>query len=98
MNETDIISVMNFFEVSRERAIDMLEKGVNPRAIREGYDLVGKEVNRIMKKYNPIFDQLKTKITKSADSIKGDLEQTLSDIQVRQDRNARPDTPDHLYR
>ena len=89
---------MDFFEVSRERAIEMLEKGVNPRAIREGYDLVGKEVSRIMKKYNPIFDQLKTKISKSAESVKGDLEQTLSDVQVRQDRNAPPKTPDHLYR
>lgn len=90
---------MDFFHVDRDRAIDMINKGVNPRAARgEGYDLVGKEVSRIMKKYNPIFDQLKSKIAKSADGIKGDLEQGLSDLQSRQNKNSRPETPDHLYR
>lgn len=81
MKDEDIEAVMKLFSVTREKAMDLIAKGVDPQVIRNGYDLIGSEVSRITKKYTPVFDDLKKKMSDLSESIKSDFQDSVQNVQ-----------------
>lgn len=85
MKDEDIQEVMKFFSVTRDKAIDLLEKGVDVNVIRRGYDLIGSEVSRITRKYTPAFDELTKKINDLAEKVKSDFQDSVQNVQKEMD-------------
>lgn len=72
MSELDIATVINFFKVDRDRAIDMITKGVNPDAIRNGIPLFGADNKIIIDKYNKTISDLVEKMETVIDTVKSE--------------------------
>ena len=71
--ELDIQTVIDFFGIDREKAIDMIAKGFNASVIRNGNPLLQQEIGEITKKYTNVMADLLGKLQKATDDVKADL-------------------------
>ena len=82
MTDEDIQNVMKVFNVDKEKAIEFISKGINPKAIKHGFVVLEKEINRITEKYTHIFEQLKNKIALAASEFTEDFSEAQKKSQV----------------
>jgi len=75
-SDDDIKLLSEYMSVSREKAIDMLDKGFNIKLLRNGFDIFKSKLGTISKKADKVVNSL----TDEINNVKNDIIKAKKDV------------------